>query len=159
MGIGKIGKEPNKDEDLLHTSSHEEHEEEEDLTNHVKFENTLNNVVFEDDPENELNMITSPDKSHIDAENDCSNNPPEKKLRVSTAAAHQEFEEDKDENGRWRSKCKHCDTVYRHKNSSSLLVHLEKKHAAVHKKCMEEDRKERDAKERERQLQVLEKAS
>ena len=95
--------------------------------------------------DNETDDSTDSDKG----EDDTELGPPEKKVRVSSSAVHEEFEEVKDKSGKWTSKCKHClikDTIYRHKNSSSLLFHLEKKHLEVHKKCIEKNMKERVAK-------------
>ena len=45
--------------------------------------------------------------------------------------------------------------MYSHKNASCLLIHLEKKHSEVYKKCIEEDKKERDAKKGERSQKDL----
>ena len=107
-----------------------------------------------------IDIISGNDDSDdaSEAEDDGSNGPPEKKVRVSTAAVHKEFEEVKDMTGKWSSKCRHClikDTVYKHKNSSALLIHLEKKHPAIYKKCREADEKERVEKERERKGKEL----
>ena len=77
---------------------------------------------------------------------------PRKKFRVSAAAVHLEFEQIKNNSGVWTSRCKHClikETVYKHKNCSALLVHLEKKHPAIHKNCLEKDLNERKMKEKE----------
>ena len=91
----------------------------------------------------------SPSEVH---ENLNSSESPVKKVRVSSSSVHLEFDQKK-EKGAWTSKCKHCvkkETIYRHNNSSGLLIHLQKKHPAVHKKCVEDDRKERSEKEKQR---------
>ena len=95
-----------------------------------------------------VSTVSENTDSEEEAEADMSG-PPEKKVRVSSSAVHVEFEEEKDKNGKWTSKCKHCrlkETIYSHKNSSCLLIHLEKKHPEIYKKCIEKDKKERDAK-------------
>ena len=54
--------------------------------------------------------------------NTAGQEPPKKKLRVTAAAVHLEFEQQKDNKGVWNSKCKHCsvkETVYKHKNCSA----------------------------------------
>ena len=100
------------------------------------------------------------DKSDADVSDDDNYEPAGKKVRVSTASVHNEFVQRKEAIGKWISKCKHCtikDTIYKHKNSSALLIHLEKKHPAVHKKCVEEDKKEREARKsqrKEKKIQV-----
>ena len=106
-----------------------------------------------------INSSDDEDISNHD-EGDHVSEPPEKKVRVSSAAVHNEFEESKDKTGCWTSKCRHClikDKIYKHKNSSALLIHLEKNHPAVHKKCVEDDRKERQSREsvrKDKELQV-----
>ena len=100
------------------------------------------------------------DKSDADVSDDDNYEPAGKKVRVSTASVHNEFVQRKEAIGKWISKCKHCtikDTIYKHKNSSALLIHLEKKHPAVHKKCVEEDKKEREGRKsqrKEKEIQV-----
>ena len=83
---------------------------------------------------------------------EVTDSPSRKKFRVSAAAVHLEFEQIKNNSGVWTSKCKHCfikETVYKHKNCSALLVHLEKKHPSIHKNCLEKDLNERKMKEKE----------
>ena len=95
-----------------------------------------------------ISLSESDETDHEEDENanTAGQEPPKKKLRVTAAAVHLEFEQQKDNKGVWNSKCKHCsvkETVYKHKNCSALLVHLDRKHPAIHKKCLEEDLKER----------------
>ena len=90
-------------------------------------------------------IVAFGDESDADLTDNENFEPSTKKVRVSTASVHNEFVQSKEAGGKWTSKCKHCtikDTVYKHKNSSALLIHLEKKHPAVFKKCVEEDTKE-----------------
>lgn len=108
--------------------------------NHGVDGNTPGNII-----DNETDNCSD---SSDEGENNVESGPPEKKIRVSSSAVHEEFVEVKDKSGKWTSKCKHCvikDTIYGHKNSSSLLFHLEKKHPVVYKRCIEKNNKERDA--------------
>ena len=92
------------------------------------------------------------DQEEVDEnENTVRREPPKKKTRVSVASVHAEFEQKKDNKGVWTSKCRHCtvkETVYKHKSGTALLVHLEKKHPEIYKKCQEEDLKERSGREK-----------
>ena len=73
-----------------------------------------------------ISLSESDETDHEEDENanTAGQEPPKKKLRVTAAAVHLEFEQQKDNKGVWNSKCKHCsvkETVYKHKNCSALL--------------------------------------
>ena len=67
----------------------------------------------------------------IDADDpDCNSNveketlpPPEKKVRVASAAGHKEFIQGVDSKGKDQSKCQHCKIVYSHKNITEWMKH------------------------------------
>ena len=90
----------------------------------------------------------------IDADDpDCNSNveketlpPPEKKVRVASAAGHKEFIQGVDSKGKDQSKCQHCKTVYSHKNITELVKHLSKNHPDIHQKCVAEDNEQRNKK-------------
>ena len=60
-----------------------------------------------------------------------------KRVRVGEASVHSEFAQWK-EGKVWSSKCKHCiikEKVYKHKNCSSLMTHLQIHHKEVYDSC------------------------
>ena len=68
-----------------------------------------------------------------------------KRVRVGEASVHSEFVQWK-EGKVWSSKCKHCivkEKVYKHKNCSSLMKHLQIHHKEVYDSCIEKDKNER----------------
>lgn len=104
-------------------------------------------------------------RSNIPALVDSSDSEPEeildpndlsKKMRVGTASVHDEYDETRGENGKYKCVCKHCPTIYNHRNCTGLMLHLKSKHPLVHKNCEEKDEKIREelTKQKKAKIQI-----
>ena len=95
-----------------------------------------------------ISISNSSSDEDEDVNGNATHEPPAKKFRVNPSV-HKHFQQKKDGRGVWTSKCLHCDKekIYKHKNASSLQVHLKNKHPAINKLCVEEDNKARHDKE------------
>ena len=80
------------------------------------------------------------------SDEDTNYEPPAKAPKLVSSSVHKEFDQSKDEKGKWKSKCKHCtkEKIYSHKNPTGLWEHLRKNHHAVFIECKKKDDKEKE---------------
>ena len=94
------------------------------------------------------------DSSDSEADEITDLHDPSKKMRVGTASVHKEYEQTKGDNGKFKSVCKHCQTIYNHRNCTGLMAHLRTKHPSIHQKCHEEDNKIREGRVKQKKAAV-----
>ena len=100
-------------------------------------------IILEDTPSSSQSrspFAATPKRPSIQATTPSTNG---KKIKLAHSNVHNEFDESKTEGGKWKSKCLHCSTVYSHKNSSQLFIHLENKHPQIFEKVVSEDERNR----------------